>query len=136
MRLPKHIGWDVIALIAMLLVLDTAAQIFFKLGVTHLGEFPTGTLFDVIQYCLQMALNPFIASGALTLLLAFFTWLILISKVDLSFAHPMTSLVFVTIPLTASFLLNEDLHWSQLIGIALIVIGVFTVSDDSPPTGQ
>ena len=67
------------------------------------------------------------------LFLAFFTWLTLISKVDLSFAHPMTSLVFVTIPLSASWLLHEPLHWSQIVGVILIVLGVFTVSDDGAP---
>ena len=133
MRLPSRLTWDVIALIALLLVLDTFAQIFFKMGVTHLGEFPTSNLTEVFKYCADMALNPFVVGGIVALFFAFFTWLKLIAKVDLSFAHPMTSLVFVTIPLSASWLLHEPLHWSQIIGIILIVLGVFTVSDDGAP---
>ncbi len=133
MRLPSRLTWDVIALIALLLVLDTFAQIFFKMGVTHLGEFPTSNLTEVFEYCADMALNPFVVGGIIALFFAFFTWLKLISKVDLSFAHPMTSLVFVTIPLSASWLLHEPFHWSQIVGIILIVLGVFTVSDDGAP---
>jgi drug/metabolite transporter (DMT)-like permease len=133
MRLPSRLTWDVIALIALLLVLDTFAQIFFKMGVTHLGEFPTGNLADIFHYCVQMVFNPFVISGIVALFFAFFTWLTLISKVDLSFAHPMTSLVFVTIPLSASWLLNESMHWSQIVGIILVVFGVFTISDDGEP---
>ena len=133
MRLPSRLTWDVIALIGLLLVLDTFAQIAFKMGVTYLGEFPTSSLPAVIKYCANMAMNPFVISGIVALFLAFFTWLTLISKVDLSFAHPMTSLVFVTIPLSASWLLQEPLHWSQIVGVILIVLGVFTVSDDGAP---
>ena len=133
MRLPSRLTWDVIALIALLLVLDTFAQIFFKMGVMHLGEFPTGNLADIFQYCVQMALNPFVVGGIVAMFFAFFTWLSLISKVDLSFAHPMTSLVFVTIPLSASWLLHESLHWSQIVGIILVMFGVFTISDDGAP---
>ncbi len=130
MRLPSRLTWDVIALIALLLLLDTFAQIFFKMGVTHLGEFPTTNLIDIFQYCVNMALNPFVVGGVMALFFAFITWLKLLSKVDLSLAHPMTSLVFVTIPLSASWLLHEPLHWSQIVGVILIVFGVFTVSDD------
>ncbi len=133
MHLPLRLTWDVIALIALLLVLDTFAQIFFKMGVTHLGEFPTTNLIDIFEYCANMALNPFVVGGIIALFFAFITWLKLLSKVDLSFAHPMTSLVFVTIPLSASWLLHEPLHWSQIVGVILIVFGVFTVSDDSAP---
>lgn len=131
MRLPSNLSWNVIFLIVLLLLLDTFAQIVFKIGVTHLGEFPTENLFNIWKYCMQLALNPFVISGLVALCFAFFIWLILISKVDLSFAHPMTSLVYATIPLSASWILNEPIHWNQLVGIVIIVIGVYVVSDDA-----
>lgn len=136
MRLPKRLTWDVIGLIALLLVFDTFAQISFKMGVTHLGEFPTSSITDIFKYCANMAVNPYVFGGIVALFLAFFTWLKLISKVDLSLAHPMTSLVFVTIPLSASWLLHEPMHWSQIVGVLIIVFGVFIVSDDGAPDGQ
>ncbi|MEI8362482.1 MAG: EamA family transporter [Betaproteobacteria bacterium] len=95
----------------------------------HLGEFTTRSFADIYQYSVRLAFNPFVLGGVVALFFAFFTWLILISKVDLSFAQPMTSLVFVTIPLCSSWILNENLNWNQLVGIALIVAGVFIVSE-------
>lgn len=130
MRLPKHLDWSVIILIAILLCVDTFAQLFFKIGMMQLGEFSIHNPAQIYQYGTRLATNPFIISGVLALVIAFFTWLSLISKVELSFAQPMTSLVFVTIPLCAAWLLNESLHINQLIGISLIVLGVFIVSDD------
>jgi drug/metabolite transporter (DMT)-like permease len=125
----SKLSWRVVLLILLLLVLDTAAQIFFKIGVTRLGEFPVENGYVIAKYTLQLLSNPFVVGGIIALIFAFFTWLILISKVDLSFAHPMTSLVYVTIPLCSSWLLNEPFNWKQLIGIALIVLGVIVISE-------
>ncbi|MBC7698750.1 MAG: EamA family transporter [Bacteroidia bacterium] len=131
MRLPSNLSLHVVCLIALLLLVDTFAQIFFKIGVTQLGEFPMGSFSNILHYSVQLAQNIFVISGVVALIFAFFTWLILISKVDLSFAHPMTSLVYATIPLSASLMLNEPLHWNQMIGISIIVLGVFIVSDEA-----
>ena len=131
MRLPSNLNLQVVCLIALLLLLDTFAQIFFKLGVTQLGEFPTGNFSNMCKYSLQLAQNIYIIGGVVALIFAFFTWLILISKVDLSFAHPMTSLDYAIIPIIASFMLHEPLHWNQIIGILIIVLGVFIVSDET-----
>lgn len=130
MRHPKNLAWDVVALIAILLCVDTCAQLFFKIGMMQLGELSIYSVAQVHRYGINLATNPFIISGVFALVIAFFSWLSLISKVELSFAQPMTSLVFVTIPLSAAWLLNEPLHISQCIGISLIVLGVFVVSDD------
>jgi drug/metabolite transporter (DMT)-like permease len=133
MQFSKLLSIQVIVLIALLLLFDTFAQLAFKIAVTHLGEFTTQNISAIWHYCLQLAVNPYIICGVIALIFALFTWLKLISKVDLSFAHPMTSLVYVTIPLSATLFLNEPLHWYQLVGIVFIVAGVFVISDDAHP---
>ena len=130
MQIKKLLSPQVIVLIALLLLFDTFAQLAFKIAVTQLGEFPTQNISVIWHYCLQLATNVYVIGGVLALILALFTWLTLISKVDLSFAHPMTSLAYATIPLAGTFFLNEPLHWPQMVGIALIVIGVIVISDD------
>ena len=130
MQISKLLSTQVIVLIVLLLIFDTFAQLAFKIAVTQLGEFPTKNISVIWYYCLQLATNRYVISGALALILALFTWLTLISKVDLSFAHPMTSLVYMTIPLAGTFFLHEPLHWPQMLGIVLIVIGVIVISDD------
>ena len=133
MHLKSNLTGETVVLISLLLLFDTFAQIFFKIGVTHLGEFPTEQLIDMLRYSFQLISNPFVISCVVALIFAFFTWLTLISKVDLSLAHPMTSLMYVTIPLFSTWLLNESLHIRQAIGIVLIVIGVFIISGDDTP---
>ena len=130
MQVKKILSVQVIVLIVLLLLFDTFAQLAFKIAVTQLGEFPTQNINVIWQYCLQLATNFYVICGVLALIFALFTWLTLISKVDLSFAHPMTSLAYVTIPLAGTFFLHEPLHWPQMLGIALIVIGVIVISDE------
>ena len=130
MQIKKLLSPQVFVLIALLLLFDTFSQLAFKIAVTQLGEFPTQNISVIWHYCLQLAMNLYVIGGVLALILALFTWLTLISKVDLSFAHPMTSLAYATIPLAGTFFLNEPLHWPQMVGIALIVIGVIVISDD------
>ena len=130
MQISKLLNTQIIVLIVLLLILDTFAQLAFKIAVTQLGEFPTQNISVIWYYCLQLATNLYVISGVLALILALFTWLTLISKVDLSFAHPMTSLAYMTIPLAGTFFLHEPLHWPQMLGIVLIVIGVMVISDD------
>ena len=132
MQIKKLLSPQVIILIALLLLFDTFAQLAFKIAVTQLGEFPTQNINVIWHYCLLLATNLYVIVGVLGLILALFTWLTLISKVDLSFAHPMTSLAYATIPLAGTFFLHEPLHWPQIVGIALIVIGVIVISDDEP----
>ncbi len=132
MQIKKLLSPQVVVLIALLLLFDTFSQLAFKIAVTQLGEFPTQNISVIWHYCLQLAINLYVIGGVLALILALFTWLTLISKVDLSFAHPMTSLAYVTIPLAGTFFLHESLHWPQMVGIALIVIGVIVISDDEP----
>ena len=130
MQIKNLLSPQVIVLIALLLLFDTFAQLAFKIAVTQLGEFPTQNISVIFYYCLQLATNFYVIGGVLALILALFTWLTLISKVDLSFAHPMTSLAYATIPLAGTFFLHEPLYWPQMVGIALIVIGVIVISDD------
>ena len=130
MQIKKLLSPQVFVLIALLLLFDTFSQLAFKIAVTQLGEFPTQNISVIWHYCLQLAMNLYVIGGVLALILALFTWLTLISKVDLSFAHPMTSLAYATIPLAGTFFLHESLHWPQMVGIALIVIGVIVISDD------
>ena len=132
MQISKLLSVKIIVLIVLLLAFDTFAQLAFKIAVTQLGEFPTQNVSAIWHYCLQLAHNFYVIYGVLALILALFTWLTLISKVDLSFAHPMTSLAYATIPLAGTYFLNEPLHWPQMVGIALIVIGVIVISDDEP----
>ena len=66
--------------------------------------------------------------GIIAIVIAFFTWLAVIAKIDLSKAHLITCLAYGTVPLSSMWLLHETVSAKQLIGICLIIAGAFIAS--------
>ena len=66
--------------------------------------------------------------GILFVLIAFFSWLAILSKVDLSKAQLMNALVYVTVPLASIFFLGETIQMTQMFGILLISLGALIAS--------
>lgn len=132
----KPIDWGILALFALLLLWDTAAQLFFKLGANLLGEFPMDSFAAVVRYTGQLAANGNVLLGVGSLLLAFFTWLVIIAKIDLSKAHPISSLVYGTVALCSALILQEPFTLRQGLGVLLIMIGAYITSEHTDNSRQ
>jgi len=123
------IKWDILGLFFILLACDTAAQLFFKLGASHTGEFPINSLSQMVAYILALGNNSMVLAGMATIAIAFFCWLAIIAKVDLSKAHTVTSIAFGTVPLCSVWLLGEHFTALQWIGVILIMLGAYIASE-------
>ncbi len=119
---------EILFLFLLFILCDTATQIFLKKGATNLGEIPLDQLSHVILYILNILTNTNIIIGVVFVLIAFFSWLAILSKVDLSKAQLMNSLVYVTVPLASIFFLGETIHMTQIFGILLISLGALIAS--------
>ena len=119
---------EILFLFLLFILCDTATQIFLKKGATNLGEIPLDQLSHVILYVLNILTNFNIIIGVAFVLIAFFSWLAILSKVDLSKAQLMNSLVYVTVPLASVFFLGETIHLTQIFGILLISLGALIAS--------
>lgn len=119
---------EILFLFLLFILCDTATQIFLKKGATNLGEIPLDQLSHVILYILNILTNTNIIIGVVFVLIAFFSWLAILSKVDLSKAQLMNSLVYVTVPLASIFFLGETIHLTQIFGILLISVGALIAS--------
>lgn len=119
---------EILFLFLLFILCDTATQIFLKKGATNLGDIPLDQLSHVIFYILNILTNTNIIIGVVFVLIAFFSWLAILSKVDLSKAQLMNSLVYVTVPLASIFFLGETIHMTQIFGILLISVGALIAS--------
>ncbi|CAK0773602.1 Transporter [Gammaproteobacteria bacterium] len=120
-----RVHWDVVILFVLLLVFDTAVQVLFKVGVNTLGKFPTISMDAALRYVGHLLINAPVMLGIVCLLLAFFIWMAIIARVDLSLAHPVTCLVYGSVPICSALLLNEVLSLRQVIGVIFIVVGAY-----------
>ena len=119
---------EILFLFLLFILCDTATQIFLKKGATNLGEIPLDQLSHIIIYVLNILTNATIIIGVVFVLTAFFSWLAILSKVDLSKAQLMNSLVYVTVPLASIFFLGETIQMTQMFGILLISLGALIAS--------
>lgn len=125
----KRVNYYVLALFAVLLALDTAIQLLFKVGVTHQGVFPLHSLSAAAAYLARIANEPMIWLGAVGMVLAFLTWLAIIARIELSKAHPATAFSYVTVTLASGIFLHEDVSVLKIAGILLIMLGVYLVAE-------
>ena len=66
--------------------------------------------------------------GLAAVALVFVSWTVVLSKVDLSAAMPVTSLSYLMVALTAIVFLHERIPFLEWCGIAFIMAGVAIVS--------
>jgi drug/metabolite transporter (DMT)-like permease len=119
---------EIFFLFLVFILCDTATQIFLKKGATNLGEIPLDQISHVLIYIFNILTDVNIMTGVCFVLIAFFSWLAILSKVDLSKAQLINSLVYVTVPLASIFFLGETIHMTQMFGILLISIGALIAS--------
>jgi len=119
---------EIFFLFLLFILCDTATQIFLKKGATNLGEIPLDQISHIFIYALSILSNIYIMMGILFVLIAFFSWLAILSKVDLSKAQLMNALVYVTVPLASIFFLGETIQMTQMFGILLISLGALIAS--------
>lgn len=124
----RKIHWDMIAMFVVLLFCDTAAQLFFKKATLNVGEIPFDSVKHLTEYLIQLSQDINVWLGVASIAIAFFSWLAVISKIDLSKAHLITCLAYGTVPICSFWLLNEIISVEQLAGIIMIVMGAYVAS--------
>ena len=55
-------------------------------------------------------------------------WLMVLSRSSVSIAYPMSSLGYITSAVAAYYFLGEDLSVVRLVGIFVILVGVYIVA--------
>ena len=122
-KLKMKENLEVFFLFVLFILCDTATQIFLKKGATNLGEIPLDQVNHILLYVFNILTNVNIMIGIMFVLIAFFSWLAILSKVDLSKAQLINALVYVTVPLASVFFLGETILMQQMAGIILISLG-------------
>ena len=120
---------EIVLLFLIFLFTDTATQIFLKMGATHLGD-PSFAEFPLfLNYLKDLIGNFYILTAIFFVLIAFLSWLAILSKIDLSKAQIMNSFVYVTVPLASIIFLKENIQWTQMVGIICVSLGALIAAE-------
>jgi len=102
-------------------------QIVVKWQVSKAGALPDA-LSGRVPFLLNLIFNPWIISGIVAGFFALISWLVAMTKFDLSYAYPFTSLGFVAVLLLSAILFHEPITVAKTLGVVLIIIGIIVGS--------
>lgn len=107
--------------------LNATAQLLLKAGVNAVGHFEF-TRANIVPVGLKLALQMPIIGGLACYVISVGVWIVGLSRVDVSIAYPMLSLGYVVNAFAAWYLFGEVLSVQRLVGIGIILIGVFVLA--------
>lgn len=116
-----------IALILFNVMLAAVGQIVLKVGTQQLGGAlvkPGATIIGTVLGAVRAMFTPYIFAGLMIYAFSAVTWIIILSRVNLSFAYPMISLSYVIVVILSAVLLRERVPLITIPGLILICIGV------------
>lgn len=128
------------ALMAIISVtLATAGQLLLKSGMEKVGFISGKELSRPMQLAVNVLKTPQVVFGLAVFAASAAMWLVVLSRVPLSFAYPFVGVTYVLTTLFAKFVLHESVPALRWAGLLLIIVGILAVgltsSHDTPVHG-
>lgn len=117
----------IFALILLGVMLNAGAQLLLKAGMSQIGHFEFTTA-NAVPIGLKVMGNLPIVGGLFMYVVSVVVWLLVLSRVQVSFAYPMLSIGYIVNALAANYFFGEPLTSMRMIGIFIIISGVYLVA--------
>ncbi|MBI3452723.1 MAG: 4-amino-4-deoxy-L-arabinose transferase [Rhodospirillales bacterium] len=114
-------------LILLGVLLNAGAQLALKQGMRQVGHFDFA-LANFGPIGLQVAGNLFVLFGLVLYVVSVAVWLLVLSRVEVSYAYPMLSIGYIVNAVAAFYLFNENLTAMRIIGILVVILGVYLIA--------
>jgi multidrug transporter EmrE-like cation transporter len=114
-------------LIFLSTVFTVAGQLFFRKGMLDVGEisFSLPSLWKTLG---GTASNIYVIGGFIFFALGAIWWLVVLSKVEVSYAYPIGSLGYILLLFASWLFLGESIPLYRWIGVFLICLGIFFIA--------
>jgi multidrug transporter EmrE-like cation transporter len=116
-----------ILLILSGVLLNAFAQLLLKKGMLGIGYFEV-RFQDFLPMIKKVAANYYILSGLGSYVISVAIWLLVLARVEVSYAYPFLSVGYVVVTLMGYFIFHESLSWMRVVGISIIILGVILLS--------
>jgi len=109
------------------IIFTVYGQLVTKWQVAKAGSLPNESM-ERAWFLLRLVFNPWVLSCLMAAFLAFLCWVAAMTKFELSYAYPFTSLAFLLVLMLSGAFLHEPITVPKLLGTALIMIGIVVAS--------
>jgi len=120
--------WKSLLMIFASVLIGVFGQLSLKSGMTQVGRIDAQTLAQPVQLLVRIFTTPIILAGIAMYIVGTLIWLVVLSRMELSFAYPLVATTYVFTPLLAHLLLGEPIPALRWLGIGLILVGVVFVA--------
>lgn len=103
------------------------SQICLKEGMRRIGLFEI-SLGNLLPVGVRIFTDPFVLFGLFGYFMATLSWMVVLSRSELSVVYPMVSLGYIFTALAGYYLFGENLSPLRISGIALIIFGVYLIT--------
>lgn len=109
------------------LVFTVYSQVIMRWQVVQAGPLPTD-FGDRARFVILLLLSPWVLSSVVATFLAGVSWMLTMTRFELSYAYPWIGLNFVLIMGAGFLIFNEALSAGKLAGTLLVVIGIVVIA--------
>lgn len=103
------------------------SQLIMRWQVTMAGQLPDDGV-GKIQFIAALLLNPWVISGIIATFFAGVSWMLAMTRFEVSYAFPFVSLNYVVVLITSVFLFDESMSSTKIIGTLIIVFGIIVLA--------
>jgi multidrug transporter EmrE-like cation transporter len=108
-------------------LLNAAAQFALKASVRDVGAIALSAS-SALPMALRLGAEPWLWLGLGCYGVSVIVWILALSRVEVSVAYPMLSIGYVVNALAAWAWLGESMNPAKVLGIGIIVLGVFVLA--------
>ena len=126
--MPMNVSIGTFALILVSVAMSAMAQVLLKTGMSRgdvsasLGHQPW------VASALLVATNPWVLGGLLLYFLSAAVWLLVLARVELSFAYPFVGIGFILTMILGWWLMGDNVGLQRVVGTLLIATGVVFIA--------
>jgi multidrug transporter EmrE-like cation transporter len=115
------------SLILLGVLLNAAAQLLLKAGTNAVGHFEFH-MANALPMGWRLFTEPHILAGMFCYAVSLVVWIMALSRVEVSIAYPMLAIGYVVNAIAAYYLFGEAVTPMRMLGIGIIVVGVYIVA--------
>ena len=125
--LSQSMTWAAFGLVMTGVLLNAIAQLALKASVSDTGIINLD-LQSLLSSAGSLATNLWLWVGLICYAVSVVVWILALSRVDVSIAYPMLSIGYIVNAVAASQLFNEPMGLGKVIGIGIIMLGVYVLA--------
>lgn len=105
-----------------------SSQLIIKWKMSAFTFTQNETLVEKFTFAIQMLLNPYIIISLIFTLLSGLSWMIAMTKFEISYAYPFTILGLVFVTIFSVLFFGESINIQKTIGILFVVSGIIIIA--------